>query len=125
MAAHERICVESINGGQIGAAFHRQRNETNVTGVGSGAIFFIDTGVSPRHAEIGCGMGQQERRTYGTWRTDRRGATGFKWTRRTWRAPQIYQPGTSGSCSWPEPTRLWVKACSEAVTTDKRGLTSD
>lgn len=100
MAGHEQdFVVESLDGGQnwtnVPIADGMKQNVNS--GVGSGAIFFIDTGVAASTRGNWLWMGQQSGGLVGTWRTSNSGTTWLQVDKNEHGGtPQIYQPDTHG-----------------------------
>jgi hypothetical protein len=99
MVGHEQdFVVESVDGGHNWTSVSIANGmKQNVTGVASGAIFFIDTGTAATTRGNWMWMGQQSGGTYGTWRTTDSGVGWIQVDKNEHGgAPQIYQPGTQG-----------------------------
>jgi fibronectin type 3 domain-containing protein len=99
MAAHEQdFVVASVDGGQNWTNVPLAGGmKQNVSGVASGAIFFIDTGNAATTRGNWLWMGQQSGGTYGTWLTANSGATWNQVDKNEHGGvPQIYQPGNNG-----------------------------
>jgi fibronectin type 3 domain-containing protein len=100
MVAHEQdYVVESVDGGQnwTNVPIAGGMKQNGGAFVGSGAIFFINTGNAATTRGNWLWMGQQSGGAYGTWRTANSGATWAQVDKNEHGgAPQIYQPDNNG-----------------------------
>jgi len=96
MVGHEQdYVVESVDGGQTWSSAPIAAGMQ--THGGSGAIFFINTGVAATTRGNWLWMGQQSGGTYGTWRTSNSGAAWVKVDKNEHGgSPQLYQPDNNG-----------------------------
>jgi hypothetical protein len=100
MVGHEQdYIVESVDGGHTWAAAALAAGMKMNTGsfVGTGAIFFINTGTASTTRGNWMWMGQQSGGNYGTWRTTNSGTTWAQVDKNEHGGtPQIYQPDNNG-----------------------------